>query len=259
MSINEKAVVVTRAPHQAAKLAELLRDAGAIPLLYPCIDIAPPPDCNPLDAALRNLDSYEWVLFTSTNTVLAIRRRLDALQVVPDWSRIKAGAVGPATAEAAETYLGLDIGTIPDEYTAEALADDLGILEDARVFVPQSEIATPDLVEAIQEIGAHVTAITAYKNIVGYGGENLPDLLAREHVDALTFTSGSTVRNFIVRLNNADTAIPFDLPAVCIGPRTAEAADEAGFTNTITPDTYLLEPMVDALADYFASRENHST
>jgi uroporphyrinogen-III synthase len=252
MSITDKAIVVTRAPHQAATLAEMLRDKGAVPLLYPCIDIAPPPDCNPLDAALRNLDSYEWVLFTSANTVLAVRRRLDALQVVPDWSRIKAGAVGPATAEAAETYLGMDIDTIPDEYTGEALGNQLGVQEDARVFVPQSEIATPDLVDALKEAGAHVNAVTAYKNIVGYGGENLPDLLARDEVDALTFTSGSTVRNFIVRLNETDTDVPFDVPAACIGPRTEEAATEAGFTHTITPDSFMLEPMVNALEAHFS-------
>jgi len=250
MSLQDKRVVVTRAPHQAGVLVQLLREKGAVPIVYPCIDLAPPQDTAELDAALRNLKAYEWLLVTSSNTVLALKRRLAALQIEADLTRIKIAAVGPTTAESVEYDLGVSVALVPDEYTAQRLASALNVRERMRILLPQSAIAKPDLAKGLIQAGADVTVVTAYENVIGSDGEDVPRLLQEQRIDALSFTSGSTVENFVQRIKPQQA---FDLPAACIGPRTVETARNCGFSDLIMPESYTLEEMLAALEQHLAN------
>jgi uroporphyrinogen-III synthase len=253
MTLQNKRIVVTRAPHQAVKLAEMLQEKGAVPLMYPCIDIAPPADLAPLDAVLRNLHNYEWLLITSSNTPLAMKRRLQALEIIPDFVHLKIAAVGQTTAEAMETLFGVKAEIVPETQSAAALAEVINVYEKMRVLLPQASIAKPDLADVLRKRGADVTVVEAYETVIGHGGEDIPTMIAENRVDAVTFTSSSTVENFVERIK-PQTAT--HLPVVCIGAPTSDTAWEAGFQTVIASQDYSLENMVQKLKEYFAAKVN---
>ncbi|MEQ8675585.1 MAG: uroporphyrinogen-III synthase [Aggregatilineales bacterium] len=249
MRLNGKRIVVTRAPHQADSLARLITDVGAVPILYPCIDIAPPADTRPLDDALRELSAFGWLIITSQNTVYALAERLHILGISPDWSQLNIAAVGTSTAEIVREVFGAEVALIPQPQTAEALANALKIVPCERVFLPQSARATDDLAKRLAQMGFIVTTATAYDNVIGQGGADVPAMLDAGQIDAITFTSASTVDRFAERLS--PRAVPVELPVACIGSSTAEAAHRHGYHTVITPDTFALSDMLDALAGWF--------
>mgnify|MGYP006270199491 CR=1 FL=1 len=246
MSLKDKRVVVTRAPHQAEALVQLLRQRGAVPLIYPCIDIAPPADTSAIDATLHNLQAYDWLVLTSSNTVIALHRRLGALQIVPDWRQIKIAAVGTATAEAVSAHFGTTVDFIPDTQTGEALAETIEIDHGAQVILPKSALADDHLAQALRDKSAVVREIVAYETVMGSGGEDVPALITAGEVNAITFTSPSTVENFMERIH---PVMALDIPVAVIGTTTAAKAREWGFQRVILPDHFSLEMMVNALSE----------
>ncbi len=246
-------VVVTRAPHQSAGLAALLEERGAIPLLYPCIQVVPPADPSALDQALEGAVAgrYEWLVITSANTARIMAGR-------PAGNRLgKAGlqvaAIGPKTAEAVRNYLRIDVDAVAREHVAESLAAGLKLSPGDRVLLPQSIIARPVLAEALRAGGAEVTVVDAYQTILGQGGVDVPAYLEAGQLDAVTFTSPSTVNGFLSRLAS-EGGRPASLQGVClaaIGPVTAGAMEKLGLAVGAMPDEYTVKAMVEALASYF--------
>lgn len=254
--MNGRRVVVTRSPEQAAPLSELLRRAGAEPLLYPCITVAPPADPAALDAALTDAlaGRFDWLVLTSSNTVVALARRLQALGHAPgSLAGLAAAAVGPATAAAARRLLDVQTRLVPDEFVAEALAAALQPIAGASVLLPQADLARSLLADTLRAAGAAVTSIVAYRTVVGQGGVDLADALAAGRVDAVTFTSSSTVDNFLRRLSD-EGGHPRQLRAVCVaclGPITRETALAHGLRVAVTPARSTLPELVAGLSAYF--------
>lgn len=246
MSLAGKRIVNTRAAHQAAEFDALLRSAGAIPLDYPCIAIAPPNDTSPLDEALAQ--DIDLLVLTSSNAVLVLAQRLAALG--RSLAGAPAAAVGAATARAARDLLSVEIVQIPDDYTADALAETLKITRGTRILLPQSEIARPMLAQVLRRRGADVTTPVAYRTVRGSGGVDLPALLHAQQVDAVTFTSPSTVRHFVGRLADDGAALP-SVPVACIGAQTSRAASEHGFTVAIEATPHSLDGLTAGLARHF--------
>jgi uroporphyrinogen-III synthase len=248
-------IVNTRAPHQAADLDSLLVEYGAVPVSYPCIDIDSPADPVLLDVALRKIAQgyFDWLVLTSRNTVYALAKRFQVLDMdISVLSDLRVAVVGPATAELARQMLGVTVTATPDEYIAEALAAVLSALPGARVFLPQSDLARPVLQENLSAAGMKVTAVPAYRTVIGSGGDDVPALLAQHQIDAVVFTSSSTAENFMQRLK-VKSAHPVTLDNVvvaCIGPVTAETVQSLGLDVHVIPDTYTLEGLVHKLADY---------
>jgi uroporphyrinogen-III synthase len=251
-----KRIVITRAPHQAGELETLLRERGAVPLLYPCIDIAPPTNPAPLESAVRAAadGAFDWLVLTSANTVLALRRVLDKLDLKPPYfSGLQVAAVGRATAEAAHSQLGLTVNLLPDEYNADALAETLQVSPGMRILLPQSAIADPTLAAALTMRGAVIRSAAAYQTALGRGGVDLPAQARAGEVDAITFTSASTVNNFFTRFSAEGGRID-SLRAVilaCIGSKTAAALREQGFTAAVTPNEHRMEGLVREMEEYF--------
>lgn len=254
--MNGQRVVVTRSTEQAAPLSELLRRRGAEPLLYPCIMIAPPADPAALDAALTDAlaGRFDWLVLTSSNTVLALAQRLQALGYAPaQLAGLAMAAVGPATAATARRLLGAQTQLVPDEFVAEALAAALQPIAGARVLLPQADLARSLLANTLSAAGAAVTSVVAYRTVTGQGGIDLPDALAAGRVDAVTFTSSSTVDNFLGRLS-VEGGHPHQLRDVCVaclGPITAQTARAHGLTVAVTPASSTLDGLVAGLAAYF--------
>lgn len=256
--LSHRHVVNTRAQHQAAALDDLLRARGAVPVSYPCIAIVPADDDQDFDQALADLvqGHYQWLTLTSTNTVVAVEQRLHALGLKLPHGVFRSAAIGPATREAARHHLNVATLTLPGKYVAESLAESLPVQPGERVLVPESEIARPALADILRSRGAEVTVVTAYRTVCGSGGADVPRLIAGHRVDAITFTSTSTVHNFVERIGHegGDFEATRELCAACIGPITADAAREAGFNHVVVPSEYTLDKMTDAMDDFFRHR-----
>jgi len=248
-----KRVVVTRAAHQAAEMTDLLRQAGATPLLYPCLAITPPEDTGPLDTALRTAAAggYDRLLLTSANTVHILAERLAALGL--SLAGLAAAAVGPKTAQAAEALLGVDVTLVAGKHVAESLAEDLSPASGGRLLLPQSALARPLLAERLRADGALVDVVEAYDTGLGQGGDPVPALLGDGQIDAITFTSSSTVTNFLKRLDQ-EGGQQDHLASVClaaIGPVTAATMTEVHLPVDVMPAEYTLAGLVVALEAYF--------
>jgi uroporphyrinogen III methyltransferase/synthase len=240
-------VVITRPRDQAGDLAEALEACGFTPIFFPTIRIAPATDPRPLDAALERLSGCDWVVFTSANAVEAVWERLDRLGLAFP-AKVRVAAVGPKTA-ARLRESGVTADFVPDEYVSEAIVPGLGDLAGKRVFLPLGDLAGDALARAVAAGGGIPDAVTAYRTLPA-GAD--PDGLAalQDGVYAVTFTSGSTAVNFATLVRTAGRD-PFRLPGdpliVCIGPKTAAAAQEAGFRVDRVADEYTLEGLVSAL------------
>lgn len=253
--LNGKKVVITRARHQSNELVKLLQQRGAQPLLYPCIDIAPPDDLVPFDTALQQLDQYDWLLLTSRNTVLMLESRLQALGIAKDLlTTIKVGAVGPATAQLFKHRFNRDVDLVPDVHTGKGLAEALVGDAKQRFLLPQSAIARDALETTLRSADAEVNVVTAYQTVIGTGGVQLAELLASGEVDAVLFTSPSTIENCMVRLQqeSGDVDVLKQLPGAAMGTTTHQAAQNNNFSAMQLPEDISLAGMIDALEAYFA-------
>lgn len=247
--LRGRRIVVTRARHQAQSLADKLQEVGATSLLVPAIHIAPMPDMSPLADAIRDLDTYDWVIFTSSNGVRVFWEQLNEMgrdaSVLED---VQIGVVGSATARALGRRRGVTPDFMPDEFVGEALAAGLGDVSGQKILLPRAEIARKNLAELLTEAGATVTDLPTYRTLPADIDERaLAEL--KQGVDAVTFTSGSTVRNFMNAIG--DRIALGDVVVACIGPITAESARKLGLPVDVVPDEYTTDGLVAALAEYF--------
>ncbi len=256
-SLTNKAIVVTRAPHQAEAVARLLAEHGAAPVLYPCVEIAPPDDSAPFDAALHAAcaGEFNWLALTSANAAWAVARRLRTLDLpLTTLHGMRLAAIGPATAAAARDALGLDADIIPGEFSSAALAQVIAPPGEVRVLLPVSSLAETMLADALRAQGASVTCIVAYQTAIGSGGVDLPLLLRRGAINAVTLTSSSAATNLMRRIHDegGDDALLRGIPIACIGERTAETARTQGLHVVAVPNEHSLAGLISSLEDYFA-------
>ncbi len=254
--LSGRTIVVTRAAAQAQRFVQLLEDAGARVVTAPAIAIEPPPSWEPLDAALAALEAFAWVIFTSVNGVIMVDRRLGARP--PGWAalaRCRVAAIGPATAEALAEH-GVRVEVVPREYRAEALVEALRprLAPGERVLLPRAKETRDVLVVELRRLGVEVTEVPAYQTRrVENGVERLREALASGAVDAVTFTSSSTARNFAELFTDADRRQWRGRVAVAsIGPITAATAAEYGLATDVMPREYTIPALARALADYFS-------
>ena len=253
-----KTIAITRPLAQASAMVERLTSLGANPIATPTIEIVPPLDFARLDAGITSLSSYDWLLFTSVNGVEIFMERGRALQLdLTAFSGLKIGAIGPATARAVEKYGGV-VTFMPSSYQAESIVAEIGEISGARFLLPRAELARPVLAVGLRRLGARVDEIAAYRTVPGPGTQVLAELLQAKELDALAFTSSSTVRFFydgLLRLGMTATEIQRLLtpPAViCIGPVTARSAEEAGLDVDVVAQSFTIDGLIAALVGYFA-------
>lgn len=199
----------------------------------------------PLDAALRRLETYDWVVVTSAAGVRALFRRLRSLGLpvpaAPRWA-----AVGPATAGALRAE-GISAAFVPDRYLTAAIAGGLGDVAGRRILLPRADAASAELPRLLRARGAHVDQVVAYRTVEGpqESREPLRRLLA-EGIDAVLFTSGSTVRGFARLVDDPAAALAGVLVA-CIGPVTARAVRELGLRPHLVAGEHTTEGLIAVL------------
>ncbi|MHB8993661.1 MAG: uroporphyrinogen-III C-methyltransferase [Armatimonadota bacterium] len=249
--------LVTRMRHQASELSALLRQHGAIPIEMPVIQIMPPDSWEPVDRALEEMECFDWLVFTSVNSVTALTDHLAALEL--DIRALKGpriAAIGPKTAAAAEAA-GLRVSLRPDEYVAEALLEALAAdgLEGKRILLLQAAQAREVLPDKARAEGAEVVVAAVYQTLPS---ESLdPEALrSLEHgeIDFVTFASSSTVTNFVQALGpERARALLENVCVACIGPITAATARDLGITPTVVPEEYTVEALVAGLCIYYSA------
>lgn len=235
-------VLVTRAADQAGDLVERLRVAGAIPRVIPVIAIAPPADPAPLREALARLEAYDWLLFTSANAVRALPGDLGSCRVA---------CVGQATA-AALAERGVRVDLVPERFVAEGLLEALRArlgadLGGVSFLLPRAAEAREAVPEGLRAMGARVDVVEAYRTVPCTEGRAEALRLLREgEMDALTFTSSSTVRHFDALLGEA-AAEARRVPCVVIGPIAADTARALGYDVVAVAEPSTAEGLVRAL------------
>ena len=254
--LDGRTIVVTRAAAQAQRFTHLLETAGARVLQAPAIVIAPPPSWGPLDDALDALEGFSWVIFTSVNGVAMVDRRLSARGLA--WSTLagrRVAAIGPATADALAEH-GVRADVVPTEYRAEGLLERLrGAVTPAdRVLLPRAAQTRDVLVTGLRRLGAQVTEVPAYATRRAEAGTaRLREALASGAIDAVTFTSSSTARNFAELFTEDERRTWLGhLTVASIGPITAATAAEYGLSTDVMPGEYTIPALARALADHFA-------
>ena len=251
-------IVVTRAREQAGELTEMLEERGAQVIAAPTIRIVAPEDTAALDRAARDASTFDWIVFTSGNGVVHFMQTLLASGDVRDLKGVRICTVGPSTAAKLERY-GIRVDLTPAEYRAESVVDALrgfGDLHHKRILLPRADIGREVLGEDLRAAGAEVHEVAAYRTIAGHadnqGDPDIYRLLLDGQIDAVTFTSASTVRNFAEMLGREQAADLLRTIAVaCIGPVTAEAAQQLGIATTIMPARYTIQDLVGALVTHF--------
>lgn len=241
-----RTVAVTRPPHQSRDLAARLSDLGADVVELPLIEITEPSSWVELDRAIRELETYDWMLFSSANVVerflhrMAVRGRDDRALATTE-----IGAVGDRTVAALAEH-GLIADLVPTTFTGAAWADALGD-GTGKILLPRVEGAPDELRAALTARGWDVDEVAAYANIPGTPSSESIERIRAGEIDIITFTSASTVRNFstvvgpIADLGRVPTV-------VCIGPSTAAAAEEAGLVVAAVAEPHNNDGLVAAVA-----------
>jgi len=252
-------VVVTRARAQAGELSRKLEALGAEVYEFPTIKIVPPEDFGPLDTAIRDLDSFGWIVFTSVNGVEAFVERLKHhsldLRAVP--RRAKVAAIGPATAQKVEE-VGLKVDITPEEYKAEALIDALNnySLEGKKVLIPRAKVAREVLPEKLRESGAEVVVPPAYESVPSSEGKGqLKKLLQSGEIDCITFTASSTVENFVRAFGKEAGWLLSSTRVACIGPITAGTCHDRSLSVDVEADEYTIPGLVSAVVELLTAND----
>ena len=253
-------IIVTRAREQSAPLVERLTELGAAAIDAPAIRITDPPDPKAVEQALSRLKDYDLVIFTSQNAVHRVLEGLSAIGLEPTALKNgKVAAIGARTAEALRAR-GVEVDFVPEDFRAEGVLDSLADhpLVGRRVLLPRALVARNELPDGLRERGAVVDVVPVYETVPDEEGL----LTARQAlvlgVDAVTFTSSSTVRFFLTGIGADDLAAHELLDGVClasIGPVTSDTLRDFGFRPTVEADPYIVEALVEALVQYFQGAE----
>lgn len=252
--LAHRRIVVTRPRAQAQRFIDLLEQQGAEVLEFPTIEVVPMASYERLDAAIDQLATYHWLIFTSVNGVEYFTERFRARQKeITSLRHLQLATIGPATAQAVEA-LGLRVHAVPEEYRAEALVTVLGEVNGKRMLLPRAEQARAVLPKELQALGAQVDEIAAYRTVLPQATavQDVRALLQAGHVDMVTFTSSSTVRNFAA-LFPADELLTLcrHTRIGCIGPITAETVKEYGLVVTVQSTVYTIPAFAQAIVEYF--------
>ena len=243
--LRDRRVLVTRARHQARALCEALERYGAEPVLFPTIEFQPVEDLAPVDSAIAELGEFAWVVFTSANGVRFFLDRMTRLTATfPATLRI--AAIGSVT-ERALRERGVTVDAVPEEFRGERMPAVLGELSGRRVLLPRAAIGREEIVEKLRASGAVVEDVAVYQTMPATPEpEALRSL--RAGVDVVTFTSPSTLRNFLTLLGAEGGEVLASATVACIGPVTAEAARELGVRVDVQPAEHTVEALARALS-----------
>jgi uroporphyrinogen-III synthase len=254
-------VLVGRARHQAGALSGELRKLGADVIEVPFIEIRKPKSFKPLNEALKNLAQYDWLILTSVNGVEALQERMKTLRLTKRALRhLRIAAIGPATKKAI-LRLGLKVDVVPEEYVAESVVRSLkSKVQGKQVLLVRAKVARDVIPHELRRAGASVDVVEAYETVVPLSSRKrlraaLQHPHRRPHV--VTFTSSSTVRNFIALLGSQARPKPRRLKGILtasIGPVTSSTLRQLGLPVDIEARQFTIPGLIDAIVHATVAR-----
>ncbi|HEX8853440.1 MAG TPA: uroporphyrinogen-III synthase [Pyrinomonadaceae bacterium] len=261
--LEGRAVMITRARAQAAEFASALESYGARVVACPTIEIVPPESYARLDESIENLYGYDWIVFTSANGVEHFMRRLEAQgRAVEDLDELRVCAVGEATADRLRDA-NVHVDVVPEQFKAEgvfaALEAYLGgraQLANLNFLLPRAAVARDFLPRALEEAGARVDVVTAYRTVPPASTDRarMEAMLLGGAVDCITFTSASTVSNFARLFDTNDlSGLLSGIAVACIGDVTARAANDYGLRVAVQPAESTVRSLARAVADHLST------
>ncbi|WP_238492473.1 uroporphyrinogen-III C-methyltransferase [Desulfotruncus alcoholivorax] len=245
-------ILVTRSREQASVLSRLIENLGGEPVEFPTITIADPDDFEPLDKAIKHIETYDWIVFTSVNGVKSFIKRFQYFnRDIRDLKGIRLCAIGPQTGKELRS-MALYVDYIPAEYRAEEIVEGLKhkISSGDRILLPRADIARKLLPESLRALGAEVDEVIAYRTLATSSNAGaIKEMLAKGKINIITFTSSSTVRNFITLLGiePSDTSLLKNTKIACIGPITVKTAADLGLRCDIVAHEYTIPGLVKAI------------
>jgi uroporphyrinogen III methyltransferase/synthase len=256
-----KRILVTRPKSQAPAFSELIAAAGGEAFECPTIEVVPPEDWGPLDRALERLSAYNWLVFTSVNGIAPFMARLSETQRdVRALAGLKICCIGPRTAEALSSY-GLRADVVPDQFQAEGILEilDERQVRGARMLIPRALVAREILPDQLRLRGATVDVVPVYRTIrPALASDRLIEQFRARAIDIVSFTSSSTVRNFVEVFSSQDEMVRLvgGTTVACIGPITAATAQEVGLTVHMMAGQNTVPALADAIVEYVAKQAN---
>jgi len=256
-------ILVGRAKHQAGALSSGLRGLGATVIEIPFIEIRKPRSFKPLDSALKSLDSYDWLILTSANGVEAMWKRIEKLRLTKaNLDVLRVAAIGPATKKAIQER-GVKVDVVPKEYVAESVVRSLkNKVNGKRVLLVRAKVARDVIPRELRTAGARIDVVEAYETVVPQSSRRrlqteLKNPHRRPHV--VTFTSSSTVRNFVKLIGGSRAALRaidagrgrarprHRVQLASIGPVTSSTLRELGLRTDIAAKEFTIPGLVDAI------------
>ncbi|MFP6637924.1 MAG: uroporphyrinogen-III C-methyltransferase [Nitrospinaceae bacterium] len=246
-----KTIVVTRKGDQANSMIDRLHELGAEPFFFPVIETIAPDDWTPLDNALKTLSKYDGLIFTSANGVRFFAERLKAVeQDIRELKGVRIFTIGPKTAEAVRD-LGIRVDVVPENFVAESLIASMENIKGQRFLIPRATVAREILPEQLRKMGAIVDVAPTYQTVLpSQPVDALEKRLKEGSIDVITFTSSSTVTNFLTLIGKKLLPEVKKVTIACIGPITAKTAREAGLNVKIMPEQYTVSSLMDAIENY---------
>lgn len=250
-----KKIVITRARAQNSELDAHLRELGADVLQFPTIRIEPPRSQQPLDEAIDKISTFDWLLFTSVNGVQFFMERLQKKgRDCRHLHSVKIAAIGPATGERLRRF-GMSPDLQPPKFVAESLLQEIkqhGSVTGKHFLLPRAEEARSILVDELKRAGAIVREITAYRTVKETGQrKNLVGKIRQGEIDMITFTSSSTVKNFVALIGERKIRNLPDVTVACIGPVTKQTAEDVGLHCDLMPAEYTIPGLLKEIVDYY--------
>lgn len=253
--LSGKRIVITRARAQASGLVSTLSKLGAHCIEIPTIKIAPPSDIAPLMESINSIDKYDWLVFTSVNGVKFFFDTLYEMgKDVRALGHLKFACIGPVTKERLKDY-GIISDILPETYRAESVVDAFSTVEikNKSVLLPRAKKARTILPDELRKMGARLDEVTAYETLLdAEGKEELITLLENNEIDAVTFTSSSTVSNFMSLLESKDTQTLLEnVITASIGPITSDTARSLDIEPDIEAKEYTIQGLTHSLLTYY--------
>jgi uroporphyrinogen-III synthase len=244
-------ILVGRARHQASALSFGLRELGAKVIEIPFIEIRRPRSYKPLDSALKNLPAYDWLILTSVNGVEAVWDRLTQLHLTKRrLAHLKIAAIGPATKRALEKR-GLRVHLVPEEYVAESVVNSMRKqVAGKSILLARARVARDVIPRELRKLGAKVDVVEAYETVIPKSSRTRLQAAMKDpkrRPDVITFTSSSTVRNFVQLLGKTVWRGRPRPRFVSIGPITSSTLREHGLPVDIEAAQYTIPGLIQAI------------
>jgi uroporphyrinogen III methyltransferase / synthase len=252
-----KAILLTRPRQQSEEMTTMLEALGAKVIHAPTIELREPDSWDAIDESIHQLDLYDWLIFTSVNGVKFFFQRLAQKSTKPlaQLSKASVCAIGLATAKAVESA-GAKVDLVATDSHAEGVLQallfytgSLQALRNLRFLLPRAKLAREVLPTELRKLGAQVNVVEAYQNIMPeMGSDSILALFRDTDIDVITFTSSSTVHNFVAMVGKENLPeLLRNSRIACIGPVTGATAEEYDLQNIIQPDSYTAAALVEAI------------